>query len=223
MIAEKSISYDIGNPDFGIKGRLTAQQIQSVIISTGDKFISHIAKSDYQVEILNENYLTQEFAAILNRSLKDFPFCVQKTYHDIYTPNANAQRSVDFYFYPGEEGESTRSIYSVEAKRLPAPDRTREKEYVIGNKKNTGGIERFKNEEHGKGLNECGMLAFVEDKSFEHWFNKINEWICDENWKTCEQLSEFEQSKNFAKSFSKVHRTIEDLILFHFWISLWQL
>jgi len=222
MIAENSISYDAGSPDFSLEGSPTAKKIQRAIIDTGKLFLIHITKADYQVKLSNEDYFTQEFVAILERNLRsnDLPFCVQKTYHDIYTLNANHKRSVDFYFYPAEQGKSTQSIYSVEAKRLPAPDKRREREYVKGSKKNTGGIERFKNEEHEKGLKECAMLAFVEAHTFEHWFKTINQWICDENWKACEKLSEFEQSEQYAKSFSKVCRTIDDLTLFHFWISL---
>jgi hypothetical protein len=222
MIVEKTISYDIGIPDFSLKGSLRTKRIQQAIIATGSLFLNHIAKANYQIKLSNEDYFTQEFVAILERNLRsqDLPFCVQKTYHDIYTKDANTKRSVDFYFYPGEQGKSTKSIYSVEAKRLPAPDKRREREYVKGEKKNTGGIERFKNEEHGKGLKECAMLAFVEDKTFEYWFKTINQWIGDEDWKTCEKLSEFEESDNFAKSFSKVCRTIKDLSLLHFWISL---
>jgi hypothetical protein len=227
MIAENSISYDAGSPNFGLKGSPTATKIQRAIIGTGSLFLNHISKADYQVKVLKEVYLTQEFVAILNRYLRSegLPFCAQLNYHDIYTEDANPERSVDFYFYPSALDKSTRSIYSVEAKRLPAPgnDKRREREYVRGKEKNTGGIERFKNEEHGKGLNECAMLAFVEDNTFEHWFKTINQWICDENWKACEKLSEFEEFDSFAKSFSKVCRKTEKLTLFHFWISLFNL
>jgi hypothetical protein len=218
------IPYDAGKPEFSIKGSPTEKLIQKAIISTGKLFLIHIAKADYQIKLSNEDYFTQEFVAILERNLRSqkLPFCVQKTYHDIYTRNANHKRSVDFYFYPSELGKLTRSIYSVEAKRLPAPDnyKGREREYVKGKKINTGGIEKFRNEEHGKGLNECAILAFVEDKTFEYWFKTINQWICDENWKACEKLSGFEKFDSFAKSFSEVCRTIEKLTLFHFWISL---
>ena len=67
------------------------------------------------------------------------------------------------------------------------------------------------------------MLGFVEENTFEYWFKTINKWIDDEDWESCEKLSEFEQSENIAKSFSKACRTIEDLTLFHFWISLFNL
>ena len=138
MIAEKIIPYT-GNPDFNLKGSLTAQKIQKAIIATGSLFLNHVAKADYQVKVLNEVHLTQEFVAILNRylRLKELPFCAQHNYYDIHTRNANHKRSVDFYFYPSEQGKSTRSIYSVEAKRLPAPgnDKGREREYVKGEKK----------------------------------------------------------------------------------------
>ena len=70
-----------------------------------------------------------------------------------------------FYFYEIEKGKTNVPLFVVEAKILPAPlPKKREKEYVKGDKKN-GGIERFKLEKHAKGLNQCGMVGFVQQNN----------------------------------------------------------
>ena len=91
---------------------------------------------------------------------------------------------------------------------LPSPKKKREKEYVIGDN-NNGGIERYKSEKHGKGLSECGLLGFVEDKDFKHWNNTINSWIDDLSklpktaWKSDEVLSKGKFRKYWTLSHKK--------------------
>jgi hypothetical protein len=133
MIREKNISC-AGKPDFEITGSPKAKRIQNAIILTGNKFIGHIAgvKKNYKLKVLNEKQLTQEFVALLRRTLKnqEFPFCLGQEYSDICTEGANTKRAVDFYFYSSEEDRKTKSIYSVEAKRLPSPTAKRKRKRI---------------------------------------------------------------------------------------------
>jgi hypothetical protein len=226
MIVEKKIRFAVEQHTFEKTKSIEIKNIKYAIISTISEYIPHITKLKKKNKNFNENQYTQEFVAILNRTLLylDLPYCAGREYIDIHTPNANTQRTVDFYFYSSEYEESTKSIYSFEAKRLPTFPTEREKEYVIGCKKNKGGIERFINEEHGKGLSECGLIAFVEDKTLDYWFSRINSWIIElkdsANWWRCGHLTDFEDHEIYAKSYSCIKRTKLDMILFHLWINI---
>ena len=101
------------------------------------------------------------------------------------------------------------------------------KEYVIGHNKN-GGIERYKTERHGKGLNECGILAFIEKEDSNYWLKEINHWITEEakiniTWKEDELINLHYGKEMYCYLESIAHRKgIKDIILHHFWIVLSQ-
>ena len=75
------------------------------------------------------------------------------------------------------------SIYKpftvIEGKRLPAPDAAREKEYVSGCLKKSGGIQRFKLGLHGADHEEVMMIGYIQADSPMEWHNRINQWIGD--------------------------------------------
>ena len=212
-------------PKMTINASRTTIKILNSFVKTTPKFIIHIKSSFFIKKVLNEEELTQEFVALLRRELLNlnYPFCVGQVYKDIYYSSRGRS---DFYIYPSEEEKSTKSIFSVEAKRLPAPKPvSREKEYVIW-ADNNGGIERYKIGKHGQGLSECGMLGFVEQEDFKYWGNIINTWITnlttvDPNWKGSEILHEVETVSQYCRLGSTVHRIKEpDLSLYHLWILL---
>ncbi|WP_293304237.1 hypothetical protein [Pedobacter sp. UBA5917] len=94
---------------------------------------------------------------------------------------------------------------------------------MIGDNQN-GGIERFKKEQHGKKLNECAILGFVEDQEFVEWLSKINNWIIElsksDGWDSDEQLINFTSYNQWADAFSRVKRQADFLNLYHFWINI---
>jgi len=217
MIVEDKHIYS-NKPDFDIPTDKLLQWIEKSFVETTPVFLYTLLPN------LNETQYAQEFVAELERTLRtiEVPLCVGREYSDIYTEGADKQRSVDFYFYPAEQGASRKSLFSVEAKRLPTPGgQDRAKEYVLGA---GGGIERFKREDHGKGLTNCGMLAFVEKKDFPHWYSTINSWITDisisESWSVEECLIGLWGNATWAKSTSTVNRKSGDLTLFHFWVNV---
>lgn len=217
MIVEDKHIYS-NKPDFDIPPGKLLQWIDKSFIATTPVFLYTLLPN------LNETQYAQEFVAELERTLRtmEIPLCVGREYSDIYTEGADKQHSVDFYFYPSEQGASKKSLFSVEAKRLPTPGgRDRTKEYVLGG---GGGIERFKREKHGKGLPNCGILAFIEKQDFTYWYTTINSWITDvatlKSWSTEECLSSLHVNATWAKSISTVKRKSNDLTLLHFWINV---
>lgn len=73
-------------------------------------------------------------------------------------------------------------LLPIECKRLPTPTDSRRSdlEYVHGLPgKRTGGIERFKHGLHGRGNRHALMIAYVQEKSAEHWLAVVNERLAE--------------------------------------------
>jgi hypothetical protein len=204
---------------------------EKVLIVAIPWFLKSITSQDFNSE-LNEKRYTQEFVICLNRTLKDleYPLVVQIEYHDVHTEGADTNRAVDFAFIFDEQGASTKSLYSVEAKRLPTGG-NREREYVWGYFKSgspCGGIQRFKTGDHGQGLPGCGLLGYVENEDFGHWFAAINNWITDKVKESPAEWNENELLKNlqvhpdgrYSTSHSIGERESGIVKLFHLWIKI---
>lgn len=222
MIAEENLSNKY-IPQISVSNTNVLVLISKLMKQTIPNFKTYLVSDFYKKRKLNEDDFTQvyiEQAQILIRKF-DYPFNVNGQYRDITNLSKGFS---DFYFYPNEENVSTTSMFSVESKRLPSPEKSREKEYVIGTK-NNGGIERYKIEKHGKGIVECGLLAFIEKKDSKHWLKEINIWVEDltkvnSDWKKNEVLSEIELSTQFCILKSIAHRKNDTINLTHFWITL---
>lgn len=173
----------------------------------------------------NEDELTQIFYSqvqIIIRNL-NYPFDIGNQERDL---TKQSKGIPDLFFYAHKLGNPPISIFSVECKRLPAPSpKERKKEYVTGNN-NNGGIERFKTGKHGIGLNECGMLGFVEKETFQHWQTTINQWITelsekDSFWKKNETLAEVSNQSDYSVLQSIVYRkSSKNVFLYHLWINM---
>jgi hypothetical protein len=222
MIAEEYLSKG-EIPNVSISNKNVVSLINKLMKQTVPNFKSYLASGFHKKKQLNEEEFTQLFtkqAQILIRA-ENYPFNIEGEYKDVY----NLSRGFsDFFFYPNEQNVSTASIFSVESKRLPSPEKYREKEYVIGDK-NNGGIERYKKEKHGKGLNECGLLGFIEKEESKHWLKKINGWIedlanSDTTWNKNEILTEHEARTDFSYLKSIAHRKTDDINLYHIWIKM---
>lgn len=99
-------------------------------------------------------------------------------------------------------GANQYTIYNpflvFECKRLPAPEPTREREYVTGGREHlTGGIQRFKLGLHGMEMELAGMIGYIQKRSVREWHADINDWIANLSsdkeadiciWNTSEKL-----------------------------------
>ncbi|MDR1190400.1 MAG: hypothetical protein LBK60_01880 [Verrucomicrobiales bacterium] len=150
-------------------------------------------------------------------------------------------RSVDIAAKPREtvmvSGRSynySQPILLIEAKRLPAPTKDREREYVTGeNGEITGGIQRFKLGKHGKEHEKAIIVGYVQEQTPKDWYPIINGWIdqlandAPVLWNPCEKLLNIQFSKcnGLAYSTSSHPRNTADcksptIQLHHFWIQL---
>ena len=131
----------------------------------------------------SENKLNLQLCKFLDlRARNDFPMV--RFDHEEYQ---SGRRSVDLSASPVDTtiiGARLYTIYDpilvLECKRLPAPSKDREKEYVTGDtEKLSGGIQRFKLGLHGADLDPAVMIGYVQKRSLRHWHHKINEWILE--------------------------------------------
>ncbi|WP_339867517.1 hypothetical protein [Pseudohongiella nitratireducens] len=121
-------------------------------------------------------------------------------------------------------------IIVIEGKRLPAPTKSREREYVTGGKSVSGGIQRFKLGVHGKEHETVIILGYVQQKPLQDWYGCINVWISElaethpGDWDSIESLSEFQSldSDMRARSVSVHPRVMgcrsKTIRILHFWI-----
>jgi hypothetical protein len=132
-------------------------------------------------------------------------------------------RRVDMSALPisgGFVGQMYYTIYDpflvFEGKRLPAPSRSREREYVTGGKAKSGGIQRFKLALHGARQGTAAIIGYVQQGDLESWHSLINQWIrelvgdtsiVDEKWFVDEQLADVAVDKALhTASARSMHR-----------------
>jgi hypothetical protein len=149
-------------------------------------------------------------------------------------------RRVDFAANPSVAtfvGRTYRTIYDpflvFEGKRLPAPSKAREREYVSGGTAYSGGIQRFKRGLHGATVEQAAMVGYVQDDGFTQWLTRINSWISDEvaqpsaqdeTWSVHEHLAFLPQEPQAttAQARSKHSRTgsilCSEIQLRHLWV-----
>ncbi len=174
-----------------------------------------------------------------SRARSDFPM----VRFDREEPQAT-RRTVDLAASLAEAGiiearsyANTDSIYEpiivFECKRLPAPSRDREREYVTGGEDRSGGIQRFKLGLHGGKTNFANMIGHVQGRALRDWHDEINTWILDLasgdaedvcRWDDDEVLGPLEEHSELGVSNCKSSHgrigfvTGESIILVHLWI-----
>ena len=154
----------------------------------------------------------------------------------------SGRTSVDISASPSEAvsfGAKTYTVYDpivvFEGKRLPAPSRGREKEYVTGGIEKSGGIQRFKLGLHGANHDIVAMVGYLQEGSACDWHDKINKWITELSngtiadvcvWNTSEMLETLEEdaSKGIANCKSTHSRSSSaqsnKILIRHLWITM---
>ncbi len=122
----------------------------------------------------------------------------------------------------------------IEGKRLPAPTKDREMEYVTGREEVSGGLQRFKLGLHGATLEIAAMVGYVQDDDPNAWLVRINGWITALNgtdcskgchWSSCEHIGDYRLTKRarIASGTSSHPRTSAaspEIKVRHFWICM---
>jgi hypothetical protein len=120
-------------------------------------------------------------------------------------------------------------IMVFEAKRLPAPRKNREREYVTGGCEKTGGIQRFKMERHGAGHDIAAMIGYIQVNDPIYFFAVINQWITELSippsldglvWCNDEHLHSFAMTSDGTAKAESTHPRIhgQPIVLHHLWV-----
>lgn len=187
----------------------------------------------------NENTLTHKLCLRLGQQKpSEYPYF----FHHQNLEDERNNTSTDFAVY-GTSGYSIAlkqsELVVFEAKRLTAGlAHKREREYVIGEYSqgrqihNSGGIERFKNERHGKNMAIAGLIGYVQVKNHIFWFERINGWIQDEivkphdqslTWTVDDKLSIVKSEIRVCQYLSNSKRLSDNFIeLRHLFVDLTQ-
>lgn len=160
--------------------------------------------------------------------------------HFSHEEKQTGTRRVDLAANPnpaGFIGQTYHTIYDsflvFEGKRLPAPARNREREYVTGGAKKSGGIQRFKLALHGAQQTTAAMIGYIQKDDAKSWWSLINRWILevagdttaiDEKWCMDDQLTDLATDRvlNIARC-SSVHKRVglavsPEIHIRHIWV-----
>jgi hypothetical protein len=186
--------------------------------------------------VSGEEELNGQLCKYLNAAARRENFSMAYFHHE---ERQTGQRRVDLSALPPDPAVIEGRSYSLldpflvlEGKRLPPPKPDREREYVTGGDKKSGGIQRFKLALHGALLRHAGMIGYVQRDSFDDWFTSINVWITDlaestSEWSQEDCLSELTTDMaNRVASCISVHPRVDAVTgkihLSHVWVDMQQ-
>ncbi|MBN2747738.1 MAG: hypothetical protein JXR34_13510 [Bacteroidales bacterium] len=190
---------------------------------TIDGFPQYLSDSGFNEEI--EKRINEMLATYLNNCTTDF-FDID-TFRFSFIKDTSIESSnynPDIGVMLGNKmASTTNSFFHIECKRLPARS-GHEREYVQGKQ---GGIQRFKEGNHGKGLNYSAMVGYVQSGSVNEWLEKINSWV-DELNRIIRDLSWVNEDKLKLRSRSNQHFFIsthsrkksKPIVLYHYWVEI---
>src|SRR4030042_2108922 len=163
MFLEQSKLYLQSNLNYSLEQRSHQKKILELLRINLPKFAKEFMKVDswaltknMNIDIEHENYISGQLSIFLNNRVNDtgYIFSFQAVGPDILV-----------HQFPHMVHRP--ELFLAEAKRL----RTESNDYV------SSGIERFKKEKHAKLHDNAAMLGYVQEKDFDHWYNKVNSWI----------------------------------------------
>ena len=172
MGSDAWLQQSVGKITFGIeKSKLPLQTIDFV-----RQQLPAWRDDPHRANEQSEPTLNLQLCKFLDRHARDdFPM-VQFIHEELQGGHRSVDISVtaiESKLYPAYD-----PFIVFECKRLPAPSRDREKEYVTGEgTKKSGGIQRFKLGLYAADLQVVGMIGYVQKHSAQHWFSEINRWI----------------------------------------------
>lgn len=217
-------------------GKLELTKSNAPVIKVINFIKGNLQKFPKDVEgkgIENENGLTQELCDLLNDEANGELFWFHC--ENMENPSSGSSARIDLAAKTREKIilrtktiSKRKAYFKIEAKRLPTIGYKREKEYVKGDSKMNGGIERFKKGIHSPDLPYGGIIAYVQNEDFSFWHPKVNEWIeelFDETdfWNNDDKLKSISVSPILAEYRSKnkrINSSTSEIILYHFWVKM---
>jgi hypothetical protein len=217
-----SINRTIAIGDKRLDYKAIVYKVVDFLDHTLDGFPPFLSNSGFNEE--NEKRINEMLATYLNNCTADF------FYIDTFRFSFIKDTSIESSNYNPDIGvmlgnkmsSTTDSFFHIECKRLPARAGF-EREYIQGKQ---GGIQRFKEGYHGKGLNYSAMVGYIQSGTIEEWHEKVNSWIdeliqTDDKliWKNCDKLlpRQINNYSAYTTSHSRLHHS-ESITLYHYWL-----
>jgi hypothetical protein len=178
--------HEKAHPATSFAGKLDANSVpcisRDVILDTIEKGLLEFADREDCQNIKVEKGITNRLCKILSGH-KLLYFHHEGVQNEVKGSSASvdleAIATTDTYF-EARLFAREQTLMAIEAKRLPtSPPKKREREYLVGVDKATGGVERFKLGIHGRHSSLCMMLGYVQGGNFDSWRETINGWIDD--------------------------------------------
>lgn len=185
-----------------------------------------------------ETQLTAQLCQFLNSATRNSPLDNIIFQPEVPDPDA-AGRTLDLV--PAASGCALSiggklySLYDplipIECKRLPTPkSKKRERrEYLHTQKKNQGGVQRFKGGFHGASHDFGVMIAYVQAGDIPHWHQTINRWAAVlvrariPHWSSPENLVQVSSFPSFGTArFASTHDRpgSTPIGLHHLWVEM---
>lgn len=208
----------------GLDQRKHIFSVLNFISNQLSEFVS-LYKNEYS-QITNENGITQKLCMFLDNRLR---FNTKYNLYAISTeymeqPESGNSPSNDIAIRIVTYNRPLDPFFIIEAKRLNSNSSElshKGREYVIGNRKQNGGIERFKLEKHGKEFQIVGMLGYIQNNDFFYWHSFVNSLII-KYFSSTEILHPLSCCSNLLMICNSYHNrtTLPNIQIYHLWINL---
>jgi len=211
----------------GVVIELLLAMIEKSLMNFPDTLHSMFPEFPPVAAITHERFFSHTFSKALQRTIAHAGHAGLFTYHDEHiSPQKQLKQQGRKGMLPQEDlgvcnlnnGEL---VLVIEGKRLY---KTTDKQYVSGR---TGGIARFKREEHGEDLNLACMVGYIQTNTFELWHAKVNDWIRNENaplsspiWDENDCLNPITIKGTHLARCHSLHQRVSKgpIFLHHFWV-----
>jgi hypothetical protein len=217
-----SIDRTIAIGDKRLDYKIIVNKVVDFLDHTIDGFPEFLSNSTFYGK--NEKDNNQMLVTYLNNCTSDFFYIDTFRFSfikDTYIESSNYNPDIGVML-GNKMASTTNSFFHIECKLLPARA-GHEREYVQGK---LGGIQRFKEGNHGKKMDYSAMVGYVQSESFERWYEKINFWI-DELIQSVNELYWQNEDKIIPRStesyqkYTSSHTRLQHenpITLYHYWV-----
>lgn len=188
--------------------------------------------------VASETDLTDQLCSYLNGAARHSDGWSRLQFRTEVGDERGKSRKIDLAVKPcgatfvveGRRHTQFQTLLPIECKRLPTPkgkDRD-EREYVFTRHSTTGGIQRFKNGDHGAEHRLAGMIAYIQEENAAHWQHRVSGWIKElaerqEGWSVDDDLTAIHSNAGPVKRLRSTHvraGALESLEIRHLWIEM---
>lgn len=223
MLKDSSLSNRLPQySDLSVPENYEVEQVMSFVDKHILEFPAYYKKHKYsEMENWISNLLVRHFNISNDEAGGFLPYEFSKN-----PPQTDSNKETDIGVYIDTRDAKPIPLIEFEAKRFS--ETSNNEQYVYGNR---GGIERFKRGHHSSHLKICGMFAYVQSRTIEEWFTKVNGWITKKSDNNIDDSIEWfenellikKDSYNLVEKYLSYHhrkKLKDNIFLWHYFIDL---